>query len=318
MSIARPPPRLAIVIPAFNERAVIGETVSQLLRLLDDLDAKGLAAKESFLLFVDDGSEDGTWEALCERKLADGRIRGLRLSRNFGHQNALIAGLTAVVDESDVNVCIDADLQHDISLIEGFLRKHIEGHDIVYGVKNERRSDTLFKKTSATLYYKLLRLFGVNVVYNHADFRLLSKRALVQLLQYQEVNLFLRGIIPMLGFKSTSLHYDVKERMAGESKYPLRKMISLAIDGITSFSVVPLRMVSILGFVSVLISIVNTALVFYDYFRHQVVPGWSTVVVSIYFVGGIQLVSLGVIGEYLGKLYFEVKARPRFIIDRRL
>lgn len=307
--------QLGIVVPCYNEEAVLPETAKRLLTLLQRLVTEGLVTSNSAVYFVDDGSRDITWSLIEAMAQSDDRVHGIKLSRNQGHQNALIAGLFGA--EGDVLVSIDADLQDDVDVIEDMVRKHSEGFEIVYGVRQSRGTDTPFKRGSAELYYWLLAKMGVDIVHNHADYRLMGRRALDALQGYSEVNLFLRGIVPLLGFKTTTAYYNRAERFAGESKYPLRKMLALAMDGITSFSVVPLRMISMLGFLVSLFSIVMVAWVAYGkLFMNSAIPGWASSVIPIYFLGGIQLLSIGVLGEYVAKIYLETKRRPRYLIEK--
>ena len=307
--------KLSIVIPCYNESEVFPETSRRLLALLDHLQTQALITEDSSLYFVDDGSEDNTWQLIQKLAENSSHVHGIKLSRNRGHQNALLAGLFCA--EGDVLVSIDADLQDDISVIENMLIKHREGADIVYGVRSARDTDTAFKRGTAETYYRLLELMGVDIVYNHADYRLLSRRALTALGDFNEVNLFLRGIIPLLGFRSATVEYERHERFAGESKYPLRKMLALAADGITSFSVTPLRLITALGFSVCLFSVVMALwIVLGKLLTDSIVPGWASSVVPIYFLGGVQLLSIGVLGEYVAKIYLETKRRPRYIIER--
>lgn len=308
-------PLLTIVIPCYNEEEVLPETIKQLTVLLDELINDQLISEKSRLLFVDDGSKDKTWSIIYKHGLKDNKIKGLKLARNAGHQNALLAGLFAAKNQSDCLVSIDADLQDDIAVIREFLMRFSEGFEVVYGVRRERKTDTFFKKHSAQGFYKLMTFMGVNLVYNHADFRLLSKRAVEALEQFNESNLFLRGVVPLVGFQSTSVYYDRKERMAGETKYPLRKMLSFALDGITSFSVTPIRLISLMGFVSFLVSFLFGVYFFYLKFSGQTQTGWTSLITSIWLIGGLQLIALGFIGEYIGKIYKETKRRPKFVVD---
>lgn len=307
--------QVGIVVPCYNEEAVLPETAKRLLALLQRLAAEGLATTDSAIYFVDDGSQDKTWSLIEAMSQSDPRVHGIKLSRNQGHQNALIAGLFGA--QGDVLVSIDADLQDDVNVIEDMVRKHLDGFEIVYGVRQSRNTDTPFKRGSAEFYYWLLAKMGVDIVHNHADYRLMGRRALDALHGYSEVNLFLRGIVPLLGFRTTTSYYSRAERFAGESKYPLRKMLALAMDGITSFSVVPLRMISMLGFLVSLFSIVMVAWVVYGkFFMNSAIPGWASSVIPIYFLGGIQLLSIGVLGEYIAKIYLETKRRPRYQIEK--
>ena len=312
---ARPAPTVAIVVPAFNEELTLDESMQAVLALISELEAMQLAAPGSFTIWVDDGSLDATWQKISAFAKKDAHVRGIKLSRNFGHQNALLAGLEWAHERCDATICIDADLQHDLRVIPRFLKRYQEGYDIVYGVKNDRSTDSWFKRSSAQIYYSLLRIMGVEVIHNHADFRLMSKKSLAALLRHEERNLFVRGLIPTLGFPSVSEYYDVQSRTAGESKYSLRKMLSLAWEGITSFSMVPLRLMAVIGVLTVVLSLVATVMTVQAYYQHEVVPGWSSVVIAIFFFGGVQLFCLGILGEYLGKVYLEVKQRPRFLIE---
>ncbi|MBT9566870.1 MAG: glycosyltransferase family 2 protein [Thiobacillus sp.] len=306
---------LGIVVPCYNEEAVLPETAKRLLALLERLASTGLVTAASSVYFVDDGSKDKTWSLIEGMSQSDSRIHGIKLSRNQGHQNALIAGLFGA--QGDVLVSIDADLQDDVDVIEEMVRKYVEGFEIVYGVRQSRGTDTRFKRGSAELYYWLLAKMGVDIVHNHADYRLMGRRALDALQGYSEVNLFLRGIVPLLGFRATTAYYDRSERFAGESKYPLRKMLALALDGITSFSVVPLRMISMLGFLVSLFSVLMIGWVLYGkMFTSYAIPGWASSIIPIYFLGGIQLLSIGVLGEYVAKIYLETKRRPRYLIEK--
>ena len=309
--------KLSIIVPCYNEETVLPETAKRLLGVLQDLQADKQIDPDSGIYFVDDGSIDQTW-GLIERLAQEyGAIHGIKLSRNHGHQNALLAGLLAA--PGDAVVSIDADLQDDVEVIKAMVAESRKGHDIVYGVRSQRDTDSFSKRFSAELYYRLLRLMGVDTVFNHADYRLLSRRALEGLRQFGETNLFLRGIIPLLGFPSTRVHYRRTERFAGESKYPLRKMFALAIEGIASFTTLPLRIITLFGLLMCLVSAgLGIWALWTAFFGTHVVPGWASTVVPLYFLGAVQLVSIGVIGEYLGKIYLEVKARPRYIIEKTL
>jgi glycosyltransferase involved in cell wall biosynthesis len=307
--------QLGIVIPCYNEAEVLPETVSRVVALLSRMVALGKISDASRIFFVDDGSSDKTWVLIEQYSALDSHVSGIKLSRNRGHQNALVAGLFTA--SGDVLVSIDADLQDDIDAIELMVDKHLAGADVVYGVRNRRESDTAFKRLTAEGFYKLMALLGAESVYNHADFRLLSRRVIECLKQYAEVNLYLRGIVPLIGFKSEIVHYDRADRYAGESKYPLSRMISLALDGITSFSTVPLRIITGAGFVIFTGSmLVSLWALWISLFTNRAIPGWTSVVLPMYFLGGIQIFCLGVLGEYLGKTYIEVKARPRFMVER--
>ena len=311
------PCRLSVVVPCYDEQEVLPETLAQLRRLMDRLTSIGKIDAGSEVVFVDDGSRDRTWELVRAANQLDRRIRGIKLSANRGHQVALLAGLVAA--GGDAIVSIDADLQDDVAAIESMVDAYRAGKDVVYGVRSNRASDSGFKRNTAQWYYKILAALGVKIVYNHADFRLLSRRALEALKQYPEVNLFLRGIVPLMGFPSATVHYERAPRLAGTAKYPLRKMLGLALDGVTSFSAFPLRLIAVLG---IAISILSAGMIFWVLWIKLVagraVPGWASSVIPIYFLGGVQLLSLGVIGEYVSKLYFEAKRRPRYFIEEQI
>lgn len=277
---------------------------------------KGKINKESHIVFVDDGSKDNTWALIENASISSHLVKGVKLSRNKGHQTALIAGLSSCTT-SDITVSIDADLQDDTSVIEKMVDSYHSGHDIVYGVRNDRTSDSLFKKITAETFYKVMTKLGVTQVENHADFRLLSKRALEAVLQYREQNLYIRGLIPLIGYPCDKVYYSRKERAAGESKYPLRKMLSLALEGITSFSVTPLRIVTTLGFLISILSSIGVLYTLLQYFIGHTVSGWASIILTILFIGGVQMLCLGVIGEYIGKIYMESKKRPKFFIEKK-
>ncbi len=307
--------RLGIVVPCYNEEEVLKISSEALRTVLDDLVAKKKISEDSFVLFVNDGSKDKTWELICKEHKAHKQIKGLNLAKNVGHQYALTAGLMTAKDMCDVTVSIDADLQDDTTVIEEMIDKFHDGCDIVYGVRNSRKKDTFFKRTTAQGYYKMMNAMGVKTVYNHADFRLMSKRSLEAFSEYKETNLFLRGMVPLLGYKTDSVYYERKERVAGESKYPLKKMLALAFEGISSFSTKPIDLIAGLGFVIVVISILMAIYAFVSYFVGQVEAGWTSLILSIWFLGGVQLLSIGLIGKYIGKIYTEVKHRPRYNIE---
>ena len=309
---------LYVVVPCYNEEEVLPETSRRLGEKLDALEATGRISKDSRVLFVDDGSKDRTWQLISGLHQKDDRFGGVKLSRNRGHQNALLAGLMTAKDLCDAAISMDADLQDDINAMDRMLDAFETGCDIVYGVRSSRKKDTFFKRATAQGFYKFMKLMGVDIVYNHADYRLMSRRALEGLADYDEVNLFLRGIVPLIGYKSTTVEYERAERFAGESKYPLKKMLAFAIDGITSFSVKPLRLITNAGIVVFLISLVMLLYTLISWIAGHTVTGWTSTLASIWMIGGIQLLSLGVIGEYIGKIYNETKQRPRFIIDRYL
>jgi len=307
--------RLDIVVPCFNEKEVLPETCSRLVALLQRLIESHKISPGSKICFIDDGSTDETWKLIEQLSAENPLVSGVKLSRNRGHQNALIAGLFTVT--GDVVVSIDADLQDDIDSIELMIDKFNSGVDIVYGVRGERPTDSVFKRTTAKLFYKLMAILGTELVFNHADYRLMSRRAIESLKQYPEVNLFLRGIVPLLGFKSDVVTYTRSERFAGESKYPLKKMLVFAIEGITSFSIVPLRLITLLGFLVFTGSMLVAAWVLWaKFFTDGTIPGWASIVLPMSFLGGVQILCTGILGEYLGKVYAETKSRPRFFIDK--
>lgn len=305
------PPTLAIVVPCYNESAVFPQTLHTLGTLLHELITTGEISADSYLLFIDDGSRDDTWQQIAAAQSA--QIRGIKLSRNAGHQTALMAGLAAI--DSDISISIDADLQDDITCIPKMIAAYKSGSDIVYGVRNDRSSDSAFKKYSANSYYKIMGWLGVQQIPNHADYRLMSRRAVNALLSYKENNLYLRGMIPLLGFPSSAVYYQRKERLAGESKYPLRKMLALALEGITSHSIIPLRLISLLGITTSLITFFVGIYAISVKFGGGAVDGWTSLILSIFFLGGVQLVCLGIIGEYTGKIYLESKHRPKYFIE---
>lgn len=309
---------LYIVIPCYNEEEVLEETARRLKEKLTGLIEREMISPESKAVFVNDGSKDGTWEIISSLYRQDLLFGGVNLSRNRGHQNALLAGLTVAVEHADAIITMDADLQDDINAIDEMMKKYSQGYEVVYGVRSSRKKDTFFKKFTAESYYKALKVLGTDIVYNHADYRLLSKRAVQGLLQYKEVNLFLRGIVPQLGYKWTTVEYERAERFAGESKYPLKKMIAFAMEGITSFSMKPLKLIARLGALVCVVSVIMFLWSIARYLGGHTVAGWSSLMVSMWFLGGVQLVCLGVIGEYVGKIYGETKHRPRFIIENVL
>ena len=310
--------KLYMVIPCYNEQEVLPETSKRLKEKLSTLVKAGKIDPESRIIFVNDGSKDRTWEIIRRLHEEDPVFGGVNLSRNRGHQNALLAGLMTVKDHADMAISMDADLQDDINAIDEMVEKYLNGTDIVYGVRSSRAKDTFFKKATAEGFYKLMNTMGVNTVFNHADYRLMSKRALEGLAEFREVNLFLRGIVPMIGYPTDVVYYERGERFAGESKYPLGKMLSFAIEGITSLSTKPIRMITFLGFFIFLVSI---GILIYSLVRHfmgATIVGWTTLMVSVWAIGGLILLSLGVVGEYIGKIYLETKARPRFLIEEFL
>jgi len=311
-------PVLYIVVPCYNEHEVLKTTSEKLSEIVDKLINCGKIDKKSMIAFVDDGSKDNTWELICEEHDKREHVCGVKLSRNRGHQNALLGGLMTVKDDCDCTISIDADLQDDINTIEDMVDKYLEGCEIVYGVRNKRKTDTFFKRTTAVAFYKMMKFMGVDCVFNHADYRLMSRCALDELEKFSEQNLFLRGMVPLIGFKSDMVYYDRLERFAGESKYPLKKMLSFAFDGITSFSINPIRMISTIGLLTCLVTVIIFLYSIIQKFRGATIPGWTSIMCSIWFLGGIQLLGIGLIGEYIGKMYKEVKARPRYTIEKYL
>lgn len=309
---------LYIVIPCYNEEAVIRETAKQVAIKMQQLYEKELISEKSKVLFVDDGSKDMTWPMIEALHSENPMYTGVKLSRNKGHQNALVAGLSVAVKYADMIISMDADLQDDIGAIDGFVQKYYEGCEVVYGVRSARTTDTFFKRFTAQSFYKVMQAMGVDIVYDHADYRLMSKRAVEEMLQFKEVNLFLRGIVPLVGFKSDKVYYERNERFAGKSKYPLKKMLAFATDGITSMSVKPIRLITVLGFFIFLISLCMLAYSLVRHFTGHTSIGWSSMFVSIWALGGLQLLAIGVIGEYIGKIYLEAKGRPKFIIEKEL
>ena len=309
---------LTIAVPCYNEEEVFEQSYYQLKNVLTSLITEGLVSSKSQLLFIDDGSKDSTWDKIESATHFDKLVSGIKLSRNFGHQRALLAGLEEAVQFSDCVISIDADLQDDTSVIREFVLKYLSGYEIVYGVRSKRETDTFFKRSTAQGFYRLMGKMGLSLVYNHADYRLLSKRALTEMLQFKESNLFLRGVVPLLGFKSTSVYYERKAREAGESKYPIAKMLAFALDGITSFSVKPIRFITLIGFLSSIISIIAGGYVLVQKFLGDTESGWASVMISLWLIGGLLLMSIGLIGEYIGKIYEEVKQRPRYIIEDNL
>lgn len=306
---------LYMVLPCYNEEEVLPETARQLKEKYQQLIKQDCISPLSRIVFVNDGSKDRTWKLIQELHEQDSMFSGINLSRNRGHQNALLAGLMTVKDCADMVISMDADLQDDIGVIDAMVEEYEKGHDVVYGARSAREKDTWFKRTTAESFYKLTNALGGEVVFNHADCRLMSKRALEGLAQYKEVNLFLRGIVPMIGYPSTVVTYERNERFAGESKYPLKKMLSFAMEGITSLSTKPIRFVTTGGVCFFLVSVAIMIYTLVQFFLHKTVPGWSSMLISVWFVGGVQMIALGVIGEYVGKIYMETKERPRFIVE---
>ncbi|NFG41906.1 glycosyltransferase family 2 protein [Clostridium botulinum] len=309
---------LYLVIPCYNEEAVLHETAKRLLVKMNSMINKDFITHDSKILFVNDGSKDKTWNIIEELHAQNPIFSGVNLSRNKGHQNALLAGLMTAKNYADITISLDADLQDDIEVIDKFVEEYYSGSDVVYGVRSSRKTDTFFKRTTALGFYKFMNALGVDVMYNHADYRLMSKRALEGLSQFKEVNLFLRGIVPLIGYKYSVVEYERHERFAGESKYPLKKMLAFALDGITSFSIKPIRIITGLGFFIFFVSFIALIYSLIVKFLGNTVTGWTSLTLSIWMLGGIQLLSLGVIGEYIGKIYNETKQRPRFIIADKL
>ena len=309
---------LYVVVPCYREEAVLPETARRLKEKLTALMQAGKISRHSRILFVNDGSKDRTWEIIEELHRGDRLFSGVNLSRNRGHQNALLAGLMTAVQRADMMVSMDADLQDDINAMDAMIEAYHNGYDVVYGVRSSRESDSFFKRFTAESFYKLMKAMGVDIVFNHADYRLMSRRAVEGLAQFREVNIFLRGVVPQIGYPWTTVEYVRAKRFAGESKYPLKKMLSFAFDGITSFSVKPMRLILFLGAVIFLLSLVVLLWTLIARVSGRTVSGWTSLMCSIWMIGGIQLLSLGVIGEYIGKIYAETKARPRFIIERVL
>ena len=309
---------LYLVIPCYNEEEVLPETSKRLTAKLGAMIEMRLISQDSKIVFVNDGSKDHTWQLIRQYHEENPMIQGINLSRNKGHQSALLAGLMTVKEYCDMAISMDADLQDDVDAIDQFVEKYYEGCEVVYGVRSERKTDSFFKRASAQSFYKLMLHMGVEIVYNHADYRLMSRRALDEMEGFKEVNLFLRGIVPLIGFQSGVVTYERHERFAGESKYPLKKMLNFAFDGITSFSVKPIRMVTTLGIIIFAISILMLIYFLITWCIGWTVPGWTSIVVSVWAIGGLQLLAIGIIGEYIGKIYMETKARPKFIVQEYL
>jgi glycosyltransferase involved in cell wall biosynthesis len=304
-----------MVVPCYNEEAVLHETAKQLKEKYKSMIERKLISEQSRVVFVNDGSKDKTWQIIEElHSDSPEYFSGINLARNSGHQNAVLAGLMTVKDICDIAITMDADLQDDINAIDSMVEEYYKGNQVVYGVRSERKTDTFFKRFTAESFYKFMKVMGADVVYNHADFRLMSKVVLKELENFKEVNLFLRGMIPLIGYKSTSVYYERNERFAGESKYPLKKMLAFAMNGITSFSVKPLKIITGIGFLMVFLSMIAFIWAFVAKFIGESELGWSSLICSIWFIGGLQILCLGVIGEYIGKIYAEVKQRPRYIV----
>jgi glycosyltransferase involved in cell wall biosynthesis len=311
-------PKLFIVIPCYNEQEALPITAQRLVGLTDDMLSKGLIAPESRIVLVDDGSRDDTWRVIADLHARDPRFEGVKLAHNAGHMNALWAGMTLCAERCDCVITIDADLQDDINAMYGFLEEYQKGADVVYGVRGSRKKDTFFKRATAQGFYKMMNAMGAELVYNHADYRLLSRRALEALLSFGEVNMFLRGMVPMLGFRTAEVTYERGERVAGESKYPLKKMIAFAMEGITSLSNKPIRYVLLLGALCALLGLAMAIYVLVAFIQHRTVAGWASMMMSIWLLGGLQLMALGLIGEYVGKIYMETKRRPKVILEEHL
>ena len=311
-------PTVYLVVPCYNEEDVLPETVKRLTEKMTAMIADGLADKDSRMLFVDDGSRDSTWELIENFSKENTLVGGLKLSHNRGHQNALLAGLMSAKEHCDCAISLDADLQDDIGVLDQFVEKFNEGCQVVYGVRSSRRTDTAFKRSTARSYYKFMKALGVEIVYDHADYRLMGKQALDALAEYKEVNLFLRGIVPLIGFRSDYVYYERHERFAGKSKYPLSKMLRFALDGVTSFSVKPLRIISNIGMIICCMSIIGLIYGLISFLTGSSVAGWTSLICSIWFLGGLQMFCIGIVGTYVGKIYGEVKRRPRYIIEEEI
>ncbi|MBQ8110410.1 MAG: glycosyltransferase family 2 protein [Clostridia bacterium] len=311
-------PILFIVIPCYNEQEALPITAQRLTALTDDMIARSLIDPASRIVLVDDGSRDATWQVISQLHGADSRFEGVKLAHNAGHMNALWAGMTLSAERCDCVITIDADLQDDVNAMYGFLEEYRNGADVVSGVRSSRKKDSFFKRTTAQGFYKLMKKLGVEMVYNHADYRLLSRRALEALLSFGEVNIFLRGMVPMLGFKTAEVYYERGERVAGESKYPFKKMVAFAMEGITSLSNKPIRYVLLLGALCALLGLAMGIYIIVSFFSHHVVAGWASMMMSVWLLGGLQLMALGMIGEYVGKIYMETKRRPKFILEEHL
>ena len=318
MTTERNIPVLYLVIPCYNEEAVLPETTKRLTEKMHTMIRAEQVDPESRILYVDDGSKDKTWAIISEYAEAIPYVDGVKLAHNRGHQNALLAGLMTAMPLCDCAISMDADLQDDINVIDRFVEKYMEGCDVVYGVRNKRETDTFFKRTTAEGFYKFMKILGVDVVFNHADYRLMSRRVLGELAQYGEVNLFLRGLVPLVGFPSGVVEYERRERFAGTSKYPLKKMLSFALDGVTSFSIKPIRFITGLGLLIFAVSILMLLYFLIVHWTGHTVAGWTSIMVSVWAIGGLQLLAIGVIGEYIGKTYLETKRRPRYIVKRYL
>lgn len=310
--------KLYLAIPCYNEEEVLYDTTEKLTKKFDTMIAQGKITPDSKICYFDDGSKDRTWEIIKELHNTNKYVNGIKMSRNRGHQNTLLGGLMTIKDQCDCTISIDADLQDDINAFDKMIEDFENGSEIVYGVRSKRETDTAFKRMTAQGFYKMLSALGAEVVYNHADFRLMSKKALDALAEFKEVNLFLRGLVPLVGYKSSVVEYERSERLAGESKYPLKKMLGLAWDGVTSLSMKPIRIITSLGAIVFCISILILIYSFIMWCLNYTVSGWTSTVVSIWAIGGLQLLAIGVVGEYIGKIYMETKSRPRFIVEEEL
>lgn len=310
--------RLAVVVPCYNEEEVLPLCLAGLRQILKKLIGEKKISPDSFMLFVNDGSKDRTWEILTKEQASSKDVCAVRLARNAGHQNALLAGLSCAKDMADMIVSIDADLQDDVNVIGDMVDAYHQGKDIVYGVRSARRKDSFLKRSTAQMFYKMLNIMGVETVYNHADYRLMSRRAVEELFRYEESNIYLRGMVPLLGYETEKVYYERQERAAGTSKYPFKKMLGLAIDGITSFSVKPISMIITLGVIILGCCFAAAVYALVSYFWGSVERGWTSLILSIWFLGGVQLLSIGIVGEYIGKIYKEVKRRPKYNIETRL
>lgn len=311
-------PIIAIVAPCYNESLIVSSSYGKISEYLTQLIIHKTISSDSFMVFVDDGSSDNTYQILSQIQQKDNKVRVIKFSKNYGHQNAILAGMFTFYQEADCVITLDFDLQDDISIVEKMVQNFEKGHQIVYGVRSKRENDTYFKKITAEFFYKLMRFMGIELIFNHADYRLASKNVVAELTKFDETNLFLRGIFPLMGFKNSIVYYERMERMGGESKFSLIKMLSFAWDGVTSFSIKPLRMVTFVGLLIFLISLALSGFAIFSYFYLKVVPGWASIALPIYLLGGIQLLSIGIVGEYIGKIYKEVKRRPRYIIENVL
>lgn len=309
---------LYLAVPCYNEQEILPDTTKKLVHKMNSLIEAGKISPDSRIMYIDDGSKDKTWEIIESLHSEYELVTGLKMSRNRGHQNALYGGLMVAKQYADAVISIDADLQDDIDAIDKMLEKYENGCDIVYGVRSKRETDTLFKRFTAEAFYKILKFLGAEVVFNHADYRLMSKRALDEFETFTEVNLFLRGMVPMLGFKTDTVEYERRERLAGKSKYPLKKMLSLAWEGVTSLSIKPIRFITVLGAIVFIVSILMLIYSLISHFTGRTTLGWTSLIVSIWALGGLQLLAIGIIGEYLGKIYLEAKRRPRFIVEKFL